>query len=290
MNEKIKLITDSGAFLSPSEAAALDVAVMPMRVRIGEKMYREGVDLSPQQYFALADKMYDDIPRVSSPSLEEWEYFYRQQTEHATKLLVITQSRRLSNAFQVAEKAYVYLPGPVHVVVIDSETISYNQQILVRKAAQAIAEGQSFADVVRTVRGLIPHTYAEFFTDDLFYLQQYQRLEVSQAILGTMLNIKPLLLLDEGDFLPLEKVLNWEESVESLLEFVVEFTHLQSVRIVQRGFDNLAEKLKGVMHEEETLQNLDFPVLSYNPSLAVHIGPHAFGIMVFEGIPERGFI
>jgi len=290
MDEKIQLITDSGAFLSPSEAAALRVAVMPMRVQMGDKLYREGVDISPQQYFALADKMFDEVPRISSPPLEAWEKFYREQATRATHLLVITQSRRLSNAFQLAEKAYAFLSGPVQVVVIDSETISYNQQILVRKAAQAIREGLSFAEVVRTVRGFIPHTYAEIFTDDLFYLQQYHRLEVSQAILGTMLDIKPLLLLDEGIFLPLEKVLDWEESVVNLLEFVVEFTHLESVMIVQRGFDDLAQKLKEALHEEEALQEMEFPVLSYNPSLAAHVGPHAFGVMVFEGIPERGFI
>ncbi len=289
MNEYIQLITDSGSGLSAKEAAALDVAVMPMDIHIGGKTYQEGIDISPEAYFALAEPMHDDIPRVTSPSVEKWQRLYNSFAGQVTHLLVVTQSSHLSNAFQMAEQATAYLTGKTQIVVVDSETISYNQQTLLRIVAQAIHEGQPFAEVVQILRGSIPHTYAEFFNDSLLYLQRHRRLGVAQAILGTMLEIKPLLLLDGGDFIPLEKILQWEDATPKLMGFIQEFTHVESVTVVQRGFDALTAELVALL-KEEYLQEIEYPVASYNPSLAVHIGPQAFGVMVYEGLPKRGFI
>jgi len=134
---------------------------------------------------------------------------------------------------------------------------------------------------VRLIRGMIPHVYLVFFVEALEYLEREGRIGKAQALLGSMLNIKPILIVEEGDIIPLEKVRTRPRAIDKLFEFVAEFAQIQEVAILQAGSDQeaaeLVERLKLVFPDRE------FPVLSYGPVLASHIGPGTMGVIVYEG-------
>ena len=131
---------------------------------------------------------------------------------------------------------------------------------------------------------MIPHIYLVFYVETMDYLERNGRIGKAQAILGSMLNIKPILFMEDGDIIPLEKVRTSEKGIEKLFEFVAEFDNLEQTAIIQRSKQpnkdarNLQERL------QQSFPELDFPIIQYGADLATRLGPDALGIVVYEGM------
>ena len=96
-----------------------------------------------------------------------------------------------------------------------------------------------------------------------------------------MLDLKPLATMEDGDLIPMEKVRTYSRAVDELYDFVVEFSRIEQLYLVHNGFETEAAQL--LERLEEAFPRHEFPVIGYTPSLAVHIGPRALGVMVYEG-------
>ena len=175
------------------------------------------------------------------------------------------------------------LLGRCSIAVVDSMTTSIGLGILIKAAAQATNEGASLDDIVRLVRGMIPHVYLIFYVETMDYLERSGRIGKAQAILGSMLNIKPILFMEDGDIIPLEKVRTTERALEKLFEFVAEFDNLEQTAIIQRSkFPNKeARQLQDRLLQ--SFPDLGFPIIQYGPDLATRVGSSALGIVVYEG-------
>jgi DegV family protein with EDD domain len=182
---------------------------------------------------------------------------------------------------EVAREATGSFLGRQRIVVLDTATTSVGLGLIVQAAAEAAAQGAPQAEVVRIVRGMIPHMYALFFSDSLDYLEAWGRLGAAQTLLGTMLDLKPLATMEDGDLLPIEKVRNYGRAVDKLFDFIVEFSHVEQMYILEHGFEAEAAQLKERL--DVAFPHRTFPVIGYPPSLAVHIGPKAMGVIVYEG-------
>jgi DegV family protein with EDD domain len=158
---------------------------------------------------------------------------------------------------------------------------SWGLGLVVKAAAQAAQAGQSLDEVVRLVRGMLPHIYVVLFVERLDYLEQGNRIGPAQAFLGTMLNIKPLLIMEEGEIIPLEKVRTRASAIEKLADFVAEFADIEQVVIMRSPLGNGTESL--VEHLNLILPGCTFPVVDYDLVLACHLGPDAMGVTVYEG-------
>ena len=143
------------------------------------------------------------------------------------------------------------------------------------------AAGTRLYEVVRLVRGMVPHLYGAFFVETLDYLERSRRISKAQALLGTMLGIKPMLTVEEGEILPAEKVHTRERAAEKLDEFIGEFSQIRKMAVLQHDFDHETETLLTHLHDQ--LPNREIPVYTYSPSLACHLGPSAIGVIVYEG-------
>jgi DegV family protein with EDD domain len=163
-------------------------------------------------------------------------------------------------------------------------TTSMGLGILVKAAAEAANNGASLDDIVRIVRGMLPHIYMIFYVETMDYLERSGRIGKAQAILGSMLNIKPILFIEDGDIIPLEKVRTTEKAVDKLFEFVTEFDNLEQTAIIQRGKNPSKETRILQERLEQNFPDLDFPIIQYGPDLATRVGPNALGIVVYEGL------
>jgi DegV family protein with EDD domain len=163
---------------------------------------------------------------------------------------------------------------------------SWGLGLVVESAARAAAQGKSLDEIVRMIRGLIPHVYVVLFVERLDYLEQGNRIGPAQALLGTILRIKPLLIVEGGDIIPLEKVRTRVMAIEKLVDFVAEFASIQQVVILRSPLGNGSNELKSQLRERlsPTMPNLSFPVIEYDPVLACHLGPDALGVTVYEGL------
>jgi DegV family protein with EDD domain len=133
---------------------------------------------------------------------------------------------------------------------------------------------------------MLPHIYMIFVVDRLDYLEQGNRLGAAQSLLGTILRIKPLLLVEDGEILPVEKMRTQTMALEKLSDFVGEFATIQEIYIL-RGTqisddDNIVEELKELLGL--VLPEQAFPIIEYDPLLTCHLGPSALGVAVYEGL------
>ena len=277
---KVRVVTDSAAELAPEVAESLGITVVPMNVRFGDEELRDGADLAlPDFYRRLEHSRV--MPVTTPPSFRAFQEVYARLGQTTDQIISIHVSSRLSRSYHVATAAAEAFLGRCQVAVMDSESISVGQGTLVRAAAEAANRGMPLDTIVRLIRGMIPHVYLVFFVEALEYLEREGRIGKAQALLGSMLNIKPILIVEEGDIIPLEKVRTRPRAIDKLFEFVAEFAQIQEVAILQAGSDQeaaeLVERLKLVFPDRE------FPVLSYGPVLASHIGPGTMGVIVYEG-------
>lgn len=278
---QVKIITDSTADLAPELAQALGVTVLPLTIQFGSRTYREGIDLNAQDFF---DKLAVSpaSPVLNAPTVAQFEQTLDELMKQTDEIVAILNSSKLSKTFHNAQRAASPLLGRAKIRIIDSQLITTGLGMVVTNAARAAEQGADVEEVVRLTRGLIPRTYIAAFADTLDYLERSGRIRKAQSILGTMLNIKPLLILEEGEIVVLEKVRTRAKAVEKLVEFIIEFTHIEKMDVLH----STTPEDVALLIEQVNLQlpNLDMKVEQYGPSLGAFLGPGALGVVVYEGM------
>jgi DegV family protein with EDD domain len=284
MANQVHIVTDSAAhFSDPGTPAQLDITVLPLTIQFGPESFQDGFDLSIDEFFErLGSDAYH--PSYHAPPVGTFRSVYSKLLRETDQILSIHMSSKLSKTISHAETAAADYLGRSDTIVVDSCTTSVGLGILVEAAARAAKNGESLDDIVKLMRGMIPHIYTEFFTHSLDCLEHSGRISKSQAILGTMLGIKPFLTIEDGYIIPIEKVRTREKAIDKLVEFVVEFTNIESISILQ-GIDTLKEDTK-LLLERLALNcpQYDYPVMHYGTTIGCDIGPDGLGIVVYEGL------
>jgi DegV family protein with EDD domain len=281
---RVRIITDATAYLSPDLVAQYQITMLPVEIQFGDDRFLIGPEDSSEQLFHKMSDGPAGVIRASIPPRRIQEA-YRRLNRETDEILVIFNSRRLSSAYDTAlAEARTFL-GRCRIAVTDSMSTSWGLGLAVEAAARATSEGRSLDETVRLVRGLLPHIYVVFFVERLDYLEQGGRIGAAQALLGTMLRIKPLLILEEGEIIPLEKVRTRAMAIEKLADFVAEFAAIQQVVIMRSPLGDGTDELRDELNERlsQVLPHLSFPVIDYDPVLACHLGPQALGVTVYEG-------
>jgi DegV family protein with EDD domain len=277
----VRIVTDSTADLSPELVDELDIVVVPFFVQVDGETYLDGIDMDEETFNRLVYEQGKAVA-ASSPSVDDFYRVYDELCRETSEIIVILLSGTLSQACDHAKQAADMFLGRCQIEVVDSKTVSVGLAILVETAARAAAKGKPLDEVVRIVRGVVPQIYVVFFSDTLTYLENGGRIGHAQALLGTILGIKPFLTLEEGEIMPIEKVRTREQALEKLLEFVVEFDAIRQLAIVKGTSEPDEETDLIVERLRSAFPDVDVPVLSYGPVLASHIGPDTMGIIVYE--------
>lgn len=279
----VRIVTDSTAYLPPDLVEKLKIIVVPFHLRIGDQEYLDGVNLDDEQFSCL---VYGEglEPVASPPTTEEFHRVYRTLCQNGAEVISIHVAETLSDTLKNARQAADTFLGQCRIELIDSKTLSLGLGILVEAAAQAAAEGRPIDEIVRLARGIVPQIYVVFFSEGLDYLENGGRIGHAQALLGTMLGIKPFLTLEDGEIMPIEKVRTREQAIEKLIEFVSEFDFIKRIAIVKGNAKSTAETEQLIERLQITFPGLEVPILSYGPVLASYVGPDTLGIIVYEDL------
>lgn len=285
MSKQPVIVTDSTADLTPEEIAEYGIFVVPLNVHFGAESFSDDAALSRERFFEMLGDS-PTRPTTSAPSLATFRAVYEAASEQSDAIISVHISGKLSETVRRARQSAESMLGKCRVQVIDSEVASVGLGILAKHAARMAREGHPTEEIIRTLRGMIDHIYVVFFVESLDFLEQGGRIGKAQALLGTMLNIKPMLILEEGEIEPLEKVRTRVRALDKLAEFVSEFGHIESLTIMhnqstQEEIQNLIERIEAVRGG-----NVPIRIARYGPVLAAHIGPDALGIVVYEGMRE----
>ncbi len=277
----VKIVTDSNAHLpDPALIAELGIEVVPLTIRVGAQVYPERINFTDEAFLRRLAKDSGSVS-VETPSVGQMRGIFGRLGQAADKIVCIHTSSALNDLADVARQAAASYAGRQRIVVLDTASTSVGVGLIVEAAARAAADGASLAEVVRIVRGMIPHMYALILSDSLEYLESWGRLGPAQTLLGTMLGLKPIAMMEDGDLLPIEKVRTYARAIDKLFEFIIEFSRIEQMYLIQHEFESEAAQL--LERLELAYPDREFPVVGYPPSLAVHIGPKALGVLVYEG-------
>ena len=280
-----RIVTDITAFLDPELIAQHQITVLPVEIKFGTEKFLISSQQSWQKFFEyIADRPAEET-EISVP-LVALEQTLDRLSRETGEILVIPSSGSLSQALAQAQKAVRGFLGRCRIQLMDSMSISWGLGLLVRSAAEAAAQGYPLDAIVRRVRGMLPHIYLIFAVERLDYLERGGRIGPAQALLGSMLKINPILLVEDGEIVPVEKVRTRTMALEKLADFVAEFASIQQVVVLKSPLESgdgakLAELCELL---SMALPGQPFETIEYDPVLACHLGPDAIGIVVYEGI------
>ncbi|MBA7685318.1 DegV domain-containing protein [subsurface metagenome] len=266
----VKIVTDSVADLSPQVAQELGITIVPLNVRFGTETYRDGIDLTAEQFF---DKLEHGktLPVTSVPSPMAFAERYDKLTEETDEILVITVTSKLSGTHEVALQSIGLMKKKCRIEVVDSQLAVMGQGLIVIAAARAAQAGANFDEVLDVVRSNIPRADFRAAFDTLEYLQRGGRIGKAQALLGSMLKINPIIGLKNGEVIPCGRERSRAKAIDHLCNFAMSYSHIEEMAVeYAAAFDEaemLAERLGSRFPKERIYRSRASPVIS------THTGP-----------------
>ncbi len=172
-----------------------NIAIMPLSVILGDKSYRDGVEIMPQDIFEYVEKT-GVLPKTSAPAIADYEEFFARELEGGGALLHFNISAKSSSSYDHAAEAAKSFRGKV--TVIDSKALSSGQGLLVMKASDLAAEGKGAEEIAAEIQTLIPKTNTSFVPDRLDYLYKGGRCSRMAMYGANLLKIHPLIEMHDG--------------------------------------------------------------------------------------------
>lgn len=270
----VKIVTDSLADIPPSILRDLDITVVPCIVRFGNTEYRDRVDLPPWEFYQkLAATQI--LPTTAVPSSGEFAETYRKLAQTTDQILAIHTVASLSGIYNASRLAAQEIPN-VQIELIDSQQVSMSLGWLVIFAARAAKAGKSLAEIKSMVEGMLPRVHILAMLNSLQYAQRGGRLGKGTALLGTLLNVKPLLSAAHGEIVPVENVRTQRRALERLVELVVASGTVEEIAVVHANAADIAIDIERVLASIYPDKHI---VLSETgPVLGTHAGPGSVGI------------
>lgn len=275
----IRIVTDSNCDLPEEIIAKYGITVVPMYINIGSESYLDGVTMSRQEFYEGLPH-FDAHPMTSVPGPGTFvETFERLADEGATSILCIHISSNLSamaNSARLAAEEWDRLP----VTVFDSGNLTLGTGLQVVAAATAAAEGHSMDDIVALLEDQASRTYCFAVLDTVEYLRRSGRLTRFQSGLASVLQIKPILKMHDGEP-EMERVRTGNGAMKRLIELTEELGPLEELALVHTHAPERAESLG---QQARTLFPEGRTPLSaeVTPVIGVHIGPGAVGFVAIQ--------
>ena len=216
----VKIVTDSTADLPEDLIKQLGITVVPQLIRFGNAVYREGIDISRNEFYSKL--LNGDIhPSTSQPSPQQFVDAYQQiEPKVRDGILSIHLSHKLSgtydSALQGAKLAQIRCP----LEIVDTQSASMGLGLLVLLAAKLANSGMALGDIAAEVRERSKDIRLLGFFDTLKYVAAGGRIGKVKAFIGTVLNVKPLVTLREGELLPIGQVRSRTKALQRLMEFL----------------------------------------------------------------------
>ena len=285
---RIRLVTDSTADIPPDIARELGLTVVPLTVFFGPESFLDGVEMTPPEFYAkLVSSPHH--PKTSQPSPADFVSVYEKLKPEADTILSLHISSALSGTFQSAMLAKGMVEG-VDIEAVDTKGASMVFGVMVIEAARAVRAGWSKEQIMALVDRLVKSVSVYFCVDTLEFLRRNGRIGKASALLGSMLNIKPVLTLEDGIVAPFEKLRGQNRVTSRLVELMQQKMGPEKrirVAIIHAAARENAEKLlaaiRGAFEVDEAT------IADIGPVVGANTGPGTLGVVFYGvgGLPPR---
>jgi DegV family protein with EDD domain len=270
----VRIVTDSSSDLEASDAEELGVEVVPLSIRFGTDEYTDRVDLTVEDFYAKMAAS-PTLPETAAPSPGAFEAAFRRQAEAGADAVVcVNLSSDLSATMQAAESAAKAMADDLDVRVVDSRSITAGLGTIVRQAALAAADGADADAVVDRVNDLVARTRVMGTLDTLENVKKGGRIGAAQALLGSLLSIKPLLDLSTGVVEPAGRARTRRKALEWVRDQILQrpsVEHLVVIHGMAPDLDEMLDLLAPRYPRDE------IPVATIGAVIGTHGGPRMIG-------------
>jgi len=266
----VKIVTDSVADLPSQVVEELGITVIPLNVRFGEEVYRDGIDITTEQFYERLT--HSKIPPVTSvPSPQSFADAYDKLAEETDEILVITLSSKLSGACEVASQSIGLMKRKCRVEVIDSQWAVMAEGFVVITADKAARAGSSLDEVMGIAHRNIKRVDFRAVFDTLEYLRRGGRIGKAQALLGSMLKINPIITIKDGVVEPAGRTRSRAKAIDYLYDFAMSYANIEEMAVEDAACsdeaDKLVEQLSSKFPRERIYRSKTTPVIG------THTGP-----------------
>ena len=277
----VKIVTDSVADLPSEVAQELGITVVPLNVRFGTEVYRDGVDLTAEQFYEKL-KYSQVLPVTSVPSPATFVEAYDRLAEETDEILAIILSSKLSGTYEVALQSAGLMKRKCRVEVIDSQWAVMAQGFVVIAAAKVAQAGASLDEVIDVSRKTIPRVDMRAAFDTLEYLKRGGRIGAAQAFLGSMLRVNPVITLKDGVVEPTGRTRSRDKAIERLYDFAMSYSHIEGMAVEDAACPDDAEAL--VEHLSRKFPKERIYRSKTTPVIGTHTGP---GLLLVAVLGDR---
>jgi len=266
----IKIVTDSTADIPPQLAKELGITVVPVYLRFGDEVFRDVVDISQDEFYRRLT--HDRIhPSTTQPSPQDFIDVYKELSKEADGILSIHLTSKLSGTYNSALRGKEAVEKECPIEVIDSEVITMGLGHLVIAANTMAKSGKSLPQLVKEVKQMIPSIHVLALLDTLKFLALGGRIGKMQALLGSVLNVKPMLIVKDGVLSPAGRVRSRTKGIDMLFDYVKNAADIQDLAVVYNTTLDEAQALVGRLGAIFPAERIKLARLG--PALGVHTGP-----------------
>jgi len=280
---KIAIVTDSTAYIPNDLVQQYLISVAPQVLIWGDEVFEDGVDIQPGEFYTRL-KNAKIMPTTSQVSPKAFKDIFDQRLEEGYQILTILVSEQLSGTLASAIQARELLPG-APIEIVDSRTTAMAMGFQVLAAARAAADGATLADCKAIAIKSREHTGVIFAVNTLEFLHRGGRIGGAARLLGTALNMKPILEVTGGRVEPIQRVRTRSKSLNRLVELVEErIAGRQPVRLATLHA-NSPEDAKTILKATSEKVNAVETIFSeVSPVVGTHTGPGTVGIAFMAGM------
>lgn len=276
----VQVITDSTSDISQELAEQLGIRVVPIYVRFGDKVYRDGINIKCDEFYRLQTTL-PQHPATSQPTPEDFENVYKEYRGSADGIISIHISSKISGTYNSALMGKKNVPADCPIEVVDSQLNSGGLALVVMAAAKLAKAKENLKTITEEIRRILNRVHMMGMFDTMKYLSWSGRVPKAIVAAANILNVKPLLTFREGDIIRAGLVRSFSRGVEKLYQFVAEKREIVEMAIVHSAIPEKAEEFRKLL--SRFLPDNNIKILQMGPGLGVHGGPGVLLVAVQEG-------
>jgi DegV family protein with EDD domain len=273
----VKIVTDSVADIPAEIVKELDITVIPIHVCFGQEVYRDGVDITTEEFYKKL-KNSRVMPTTAVPSPGTFAMTFDELAEKTDEIMVITLNSKLSGLYNAAKNSIELMEKKCRVEVIDSRWVIMAQGFIVISAARAALAGAGIEEIRELVNRNITRVQLCSAFDTLEYLKRGGRIGKAAAFLGSMFHIHPIIGLDDGEVVPISKARSMVEAMDYLYNFAAKYSYIEELSVACFSATESADYLIGRLGKK-------FPVdrivrSGTSPVIGTHTGPNLIALAI----------
>jgi len=275
----VRIVTDSTCDLPAHVVERLGITVVPLTVFFGDEALLDGVEIDSQTFYDRL-KSAPALPRSSQPSVDLFQEAYERLSADGSEIVSIHLSSKMSGTLNAASVAREVMKDSAHIDLIDSYQVSLGLGLIVMEAALAAQAGKGLAEVVAAARRAMDSSGVYLLVDTLEFLRRGGRIGRASSFLGSILSIKPILHIEDGEVAPVERVRTRAKAIERIFQLALQHPRSKTLFVAHGGDIEQAEAL--IERLRPALPHTDIMIAEFGPAVGVHTGPGTLGIAYLE--------